>query len=128
MGILKSILGICETKPLDKSAWCVKGKKVSVDLEKASVLKSDGAVYLKGQGLAKSILVIHTGDGYRAYSNRCPHMGRKLDMVTDGNKLRCCSFGHSEYDLDGKLLSGPSKESITKYKVSEKDGLLVIDL
>ncbi|MDV2988881.1 MAG: Rieske (2Fe-2S) protein [Dehalogenimonas sp.] len=128
MGLIQAILGICETQPLNNEVWQVKEKKALIDLEKASALKGNSAVYLKGKGLAKPILVIHTGDEYRAYTNRCKHMGRKIDLVPGENKLRCCSLGHSEYDLDGKILKGPAKESINKYKVRTKDGLLIIDL
>jgi cytochrome b6-f complex iron-sulfur subunit len=127
MGIFQAIFGICETQPLNNEVWCVKEKKALIDLEKASALKGDSAVYLEGKGLAKPILVIHTGDDYRAYTNRCKHaLGRKIDLVPGENKLRCCSLGHSEYDLNGKVIKGPAKESINMYEVSKQDGLLVI--
>lgn len=129
MGIFQAIFGICETKPLDTGVWCVKEDEVLIKLDEATALKSDGAVYLKGQELATPILVVHLAGDYCAFANRCRHaLGRKLDLVPGENKLRCCSLGHSEYDFNGNVLKGPSKESITKYTVSQREGNLVISL
>ena len=129
MGIFQAIFGICETKPLDTSVWCVKEGEVLIKLDEATALKDDGAVYLKGQGLATPILIVHLANDYCAFSNRCRHaLGRKLDLVPGENKLRCCSMGHSEYDLDGKVIKGPANESITKYTVSQRENNLVISL
>jgi cytochrome b6-f complex iron-sulfur subunit len=129
MGIFQAILGICETKPLDNKFWCVKEGKVLITLDEATALKSDGAVYLKGQGLATPVLVVHLGGDYCAFKNRCQHsLGRKMDLVAGENKLRCCSIGHSEYDFDGNVIKGPADRPITKYAVSQRDGNLVISL
>jgi nitrite reductase/ring-hydroxylating ferredoxin subunit len=129
MGIFQAIFGICETKPLDTKAWCIKEGEVLINLNQASTLKSDGAVYLEGQGLETPILVVIVSDDYHAFANRCRHaLGRKLDLAPGKNKLRCCSLGHSEYDFNGKVIKGPAKESITKYSVSQREGNLVIKL
>jgi len=129
MGIFQAIFGICETKPLDTRVWCVKEDEVLIKLDEADALKSDGAVYLKGQGLATPVLVVHLGNDYCAFTNRCRHgLGRKLDLVPGKNKLRCCSLGHSEYDFNGNVIKGPATESITKYAVCQREGDLVISL
>jgi cytochrome b6-f complex iron-sulfur subunit len=128
MGIFQAIFGICETRPLDKKAWHIKEDEVLINLNEASALKSDGAVYIEGQGLKTPILIVNVSGDYYAFSNRCRHLGRKLDPVPGKNRLRCCSLMHSEYDFDGKATKGPAKDSITKYSVSQREGNLVVKL
>jgi cytochrome b6-f complex iron-sulfur subunit len=128
MSIFKALLGICETKPLDTKAWSVDDGKVIVKLDDAAGLKSDGAVYLEGQGLEKPILIVNVAGDYHAFANSCRHLGRKLDLVAGKNRLRCCSLMHSEYDLDGKVVKGPATKPVNKYEVSQTEGNLVISL
>ena len=127
MSLFKALLGICETKPLDSKAWSVDGGKVTVNLDDAAGLKN-GAVYLEGQGLERPILIVNVSGDYHAFSNRCRHLGRKLDLVAGKNRLRCCSLMHSEYDLDGKVIKGPATEPVNKYEVSQTEGKLIISL
>jgi len=131
MSIFKAILGICETKPLSGSLWSLEGDKVKVKLSQMpEPLQKGGAVYLKGDGLPKPVLLLRTEDDrYLAFEDRCTHLGhRKLDLVPGESKLRCCSISHSTYDLEGKNISGPAKMPITCYAVEQSDGDLIITL
>lgn len=128
MSLIKSILGICETKPLSAELWSLEEGKVRVKMPEP--LPKGGAVYLAGQGLDKPILLLRTEeDRYLAFANRCTHFGhRKLDPVPGEAKLRCCSISHSTFDLEGKNISGPAKEPLTRYAVEQSDGDLIITL
>jgi predicted flap endonuclease-1-like 5' DNA nuclease len=129
MGIFQAIFGICETKPADPGTWSLDDGKVTVKVNEIPTLQSDGAVYLSGQGLSTPILLVNLGGQYYAYSNRCRHLlGRKIDLVVADKKLRCCSLGHSEYDLDGNVIKGPANQPITKFVVNKKEGDLSISL
>ena len=129
-GLIKSILGICETKPLNPDLWSVEDGKVRVKLSDAPELsQKGGAVYLKGQGLEKPILVFKgEDDQYLAFINSCPHGKRKVDPVPGEPTLRCCSVGHSKFDYEGNKLSGPGKGSLTRYQVDVSEGALVVTL
>lgn len=129
-GIFKSILGICETKPLSPDLWSLEDGKVRVKVGKTSELsEKGGAVYLSGQGLSKPIIVVRTeGEGYLAFADRCTHFGRKLDPVPGEPLLRCCSLNHSTYDYEGKKTSGPGKKPLTRYSAALVDGDLLIAL
>ena len=86
-------------------------------------------MYLEGKGLEQPVLIVRTEDDrYLAFSNRCTHGGRKLDPVPGEPVLRCCSIGHSTFDLEGNLLSGPAKEPLHRYEVAAGDGDIVISL
>jgi nitrite reductase/ring-hydroxylating ferredoxin subunit len=131
MSIFKAILGICETKELDSSSWRMDDGKVVVKLEDAPQLnEKDGAVFLKGRGLAKSLLLVRAEDGSMlAFANRCSHLlGRKVDPVPGESKLRCCSLGHSEYGYDGEVIKGPANEPLLKYAVEIQNGEAVVTL
>lgn len=130
MSIFKAVLGICETKPLGSNLWSLEGSKVQVKLSQMpEPLPKGGAVYLKGGGLSKPVLLLRTEDDrYLAFEDRCTHFGRKIDPVPGEAKLRCCSLFHSTYDLEGKNISGAAKMPITRYAVEQSDGDLVITL
>lgn len=130
MSLLKAMFGICETKPLGSNLWSLEGSKVQVKLSQMpEPLPKGGAVYLKGGGLSKPVLLLRTEDDrYLAFEDRCTHFGRKIDPVPGEAKLRCCSLFHSTYDLEGKNISGAAKDPLTCYTVEQSDGDLVITL
>jgi nitrite reductase/ring-hydroxylating ferredoxin subunit len=87
------------------------------------------AVYLKGQGLKQVLLVLRNPQGrLQAFVDRCTHGGRKLDLVAGQEVLRCCSIGHSTFDLSGKRLSGPAKGPLSQCPVEEKAGEALVSL
>ena len=129
-GFIKSIFGMCETKPLTHELWSLEGNKVRVKLSQMPELcQKGGAVYLKDQGLQKPILLLRTEDDqYLAFANRCTHMGRKLDPVPGERVLRCCSVGHATFDYEGRKVSGPAKEPLTLYAAELSESDLIITL
>ena len=129
-GFFKSIMGICETKPLNANLWSVEDGKARVKIDQVPELKqAKGAVYLKGKGLQKPVLILRTEDNrYLAFANVCPHGKRKIDPAPGEPVLRCCSFNHSKFDYDGKRLTGPAKEPLTKYTAEVSGGDLLITL
>jgi cytochrome b6-f complex iron-sulfur subunit len=130
MSIFKAMFGICETKPLSGNLWSLEGNNVNVKLSQMpESLPKGGAVYLKGSGLSKPVLLLRTEDDrYLAFEDRCTHSGRKLDPVPGEAKLRCCSIGHSVFDLEGNVVKGWAKGPLTCYAVEQSDGDLIITL
>ncbi len=130
VNFLKSVAGICRTKPLDPSMWDVRGSKVAVAITHVPELQAPGgAVLLQGKGLRVPMLVVRKPDrGFLCVENRCTHMGRKLDPEPDGQTLRCCSVSHSTFDYQGKKLTGPAKGPIRVYPHEESEGSLLIDV
>ena len=130
VSFFKALLGICTTKPLSSDLWDLEDGKIRVKLSEVPQLSNKGdAVYLKGAGLEKPVLIVRTEDDeYLAFANRCTHGGRKLDPVPGERILRCCSVGHSTFDYDGNRLEGPAKDALTGYAVELSDGNLVITL
>ena len=127
-GFFKSLLGICKTRELDASQWSFMGKEIRVQVEEIPELAEPfGAVYLKGRGLEVPVLILRSEDGrYLAFSNKCTHMGRKLDPVRGKEVLRCCSVSHATYDYQGNVMGGPAKGPLTVYEVTVSGNEIVI--
>jgi nitrite reductase/ring-hydroxylating ferredoxin subunit len=129
IGFVKAILGICETPPLDAGLWMVEGNQVTIRLGEATALAHAGAAArLEGNGLVSSVLIVHTGDHYLAFENRCTHRGRRLDPIAGRDELRCCSVNHSRFDYEGNKVFGPAEGSLKRYAVEKRSGELVVIL
>ena len=141
VNFFKALFGKCETTSLPSENWTVEEDgKITIKLDEMPELCEQGkAVYLKGRGLKRPILVIRTeADTYLAYTNRCTHAllvvcgHRKLDPTTGPDPgqpiLRCCSMGHSTFDYEGNVLSGPAKEPLDRHEIELSEGNLVITL
>lgn len=75
---------------------------------------------VSGQGLADKLLIIKHGDGtYTALELHCPHKG---GPVTESGDHLECSWHHSQFDMEGKVISGPAKANLKTYPV-EVDGV-----
>lgn len=102
--------------------------EVVLDIAKIPELAHSGSSARLTAG-KKSILVIRTGeDTYAALSNKCTHFGRPVEYDAAAGTLVCSSFGHSAFDLSGKVLKGPAKKPLTCYEATLKDGKLTISV
>jgi cytochrome b6-f complex iron-sulfur subunit len=124
----RSLAGISDTKALSEDQWRLDGNMVTVNINKVPELqRPGGAVFMTGNGLKESVLVICDNEGnYHSFSNRCTHFGRKLDPVPGKPFIRCCSVSHSTFDYKGRNLAGPAKKPIKVYPTELNNGNLVI--
>ena len=128
--IFQRLLGRPATSlPESNDFWSFNNGKVTVDLSQApSLAKPGGAVRLEGD-LPKKVLVVHGEDGqYRAYENKCTHMGRCVDPVPGTETVQCCSVNAATFDLEGNKISGPAKSPLKTFPVIAEDGKLVIEI
>ena len=125
---LKALAGICETQRLSPDHWELQGNRALGRVRDVPELQSPGgAVYLRGKGLSTPLLIVRGEDeDYLCFSNRCTHMGRRLDPVKGKPVVRCCSVGHSTFDFSGSQLSGPAKGPIQTYSSHVENDELVI--
>lgn len=129
--IFQRIFGICATKqPLDEGCWTIENGKIILDLARAPELAGrNGAIRLEGKALSARVLVIKGDDDeYRAFRNRCPHGGRRLDIVPGAGQVQCCSIGKSTFNYGGNRISGAAKGDLATYMVTVEDGKLLIAL
>jgi len=127
--ILQRLFGISATKaPSDGGCWTYSDRRLEIDLKRAPELSEPGgAIRLEGKNLPDRVLVIHGNDGsYRAFRNRCKHMGRRLDPVPQTATVQCCSVSKTTYAYDGNVLHGPAKEPVESFQVTSAEGQLVV--
>ncbi|PIE68608.1 MAG: (2Fe-2S)-binding protein [Deltaproteobacteria bacterium] len=130
--LLQRLLGKPQTgKPASAECWQHDQGKLVIDLLKVPELREPGsAIRLEGKGLPLRILVVLGNDQrYRAYHNRCTHLGhRRLDPVPGTSTLQCCSVSKSTFAVDGKVIAGPAPRPIRCYPVEKVEEKLIITL
>ena len=126
------LLGIPATaKPGAEGCWNYANGKLTIDLNKASELKKQGgALRFEGKNLPKRVLVVCGEQGdYRAFHNRCTHLGhRRLDPVPGTQTVQCCSVNKSTYDSEGNKVFGPAPRPITRFPVEKDQGKLIVSI
>jgi nitrite reductase/ring-hydroxylating ferredoxin subunit len=126
------LLGISATdKPEIDDCWNYADGKLTINLNKASGLKTPGgAIRFEGKNLPKRVLVVYGENGeYRAFHNRCTHLGhRRLDAVPGTDTVQCCSINKSTYDSSGNKIFGPVHQPITRYPVEKDQGKLTVSI
>lgn len=129
-GFFQRLFGTPATdKPRALDCWAYADGKLTVNLKKAPELKKiGGALRFEGGNLPERVLVVFGKDKtYRAYKNRCTHIGhRRLDPVPGTDTVQCCSVNKSTYDLSGKKIYGPAPKPITPYPAVVKGNRLIV--
>ncbi len=124
------LMGISATAgPEMNDCWHYADGKLTITLSKASELKEPGgAARFEGNNLPVRVLVVYGEDGeYRAFQNRCTHMGhRRLDPVPGTGTVQCCSINKSTYDSDGNRIFGPAPHPVTRYPVEKDQERLIV--
>jgi len=70
-------------------------------------------------------LVVNTGDGYRAVSAVCTHLGCVVKWRTARRQFFCPYHG-GRFDLEGQLLGGPAPRPLAKLEVEERPGSVLV--
>jgi nitrite reductase/ring-hydroxylating ferredoxin subunit len=131
MGLIKRLLGICNTQPPgDASCWKYVSGNLEIDLARAPELSgTGGAIRIEGARSPERVLVFRGDDGeLHAFVNRCSHMGRRLDPLPGQGVVQCCSVGKATHDYDGEKKSGLARGAIVSLQTEENEGRLTIIL
>ncbi|MCF8131218.1 MAG: Rieske (2Fe-2S) protein [Deltaproteobacteria bacterium] len=118
-------------KPKTNDCWNYADGKLTIDLNGAPELKTPGnAIRIEGKNLPKRVLVVWGEDGeYRAYHNRCTHLGhRRLGPDPETDTVQCCSVSKSTYDSGGNKVFGPAPHPITRFPVEKTQEKLVVSI
>lgn len=78
-------------------------------------------VILGGSG----IMVVRTGDGFRAYSAICTHLGCLVSWDDKKREIVCpCHAGI--FDFEGRVVSGPPPRPLPTHQVSVVNGRVMV--
>lgn len=90
-----------------------------LEVDQMKLLRVDG----------RRLVLARTGQGYVAFEDRCTHRGGSLagGVMVDG--VVQCPWHGSQFDCrKGAVKAGPAKEPIGTYRVSEREGRVVLTL
>ena len=62
------------------------------------------------------IYIDREGDGYRALSATCTHLGCRVSWIAESKQFKCPCHG-GVYDRDGRVVSGPPPAPMTRVNV-----------
>lgn len=82
-------------------------------------IPSGAALVFRQERLA----VIREGDGYRALSLVCTHLGCTVSVTQEG---MVCPCHGSRFDRQGKVLTGPAERPLTRLAVEIEGDVLVV--
>ena len=106
--------------------------EVKIQLDDVPKLREKGyGMKFKVSGPDKEIkiVIVHANDDqFYALENKCTHGGRELEYKEGDEIMRCTSFGHSKFELDGDLVKGPAKNDLPTFPVTSDQNEIVITI
>lgn len=73
----------------------------------------------------RPVLVVNTGEGYRAFSAVCSHLGCVVKWKKGRRQFFCPCHG-ARFDVDGEVMGGPAPRPLAKLEVTEIPGTIVV--
>ena len=73
----------------------------------------------------RPVLVVNTGEGYRAFSAVCTHLGCVVKWKKGRREFFCPCHG-ARFDVEGEVMGGPAPRPLAKLEVSEIPGTVVV--
>lgn len=73
----------------------------------------------------RPVLVVNTGEGYRAFSAVCTHLGCVVKWKKGRREFFCPCHG-ARFDVDGEVMGGPAPRPLAALEVTEIPGTIVV--
>ena len=105
--------------------YAVEDSKLEIDLNNHPKLKEVGGSETF-QADKKKIIVLHPDErSYKAFQNKCTHMGGQVSYRPKDGFMQCALHG-SRFDTEGRVVKGPAAKPLTELRTSlDKDQLTV---
>jgi nitrite reductase/ring-hydroxylating ferredoxin subunit len=127
VGGCSMITGTSAVKIAPDRSYRLQDGKLVMMLSKIDALDKPGgavklAVSVNQAADPVKVLVVRPDEAtFIAFQDQCTHGKRELNYRHEAKLLECSSFGHSKFDLHGKVLEGPAKGPLLLYSC-EKQG------
>lgn len=101
----------CSTEEAPAGSFSLTGRTLTINLQLARALdRSGGAVKIIDPAHRLNLLVVQSARGrFHALERSCTHGGAQVIYNRRNKTVRCTSWGHSEFALDGTVLGGSAK-------------------
>ncbi len=105
--------------------YAVEDSKFEIDLNWHPNLKKVGGSETF-QADNKKIIVLHPDENsYKAFENKCTHMGGQVAYSHKDGFMQCALHG-SRFDTEGRVVKGPADKPLTEFRTSlDKNRLTV---
>ena len=119
------------TAQVPMGSYRIVAGRVVLDLKKTSDLTAiGGSVKLEfnhpENGMPIKIVLIHPESvSYLAFANECTHKRKELEYDHATRKMQCVS-GHSEFDLNGRVLEGNAEAPLKSYPIEQEGNTLIV--
>ena len=109
---------------LPRAAWA---RTVSIDLSAATALQEIGGSVVHTHEGTPILLVRDSASTVKAVGAICTHKRTQVEYDRAAQRIECPKHG-SRYDLQGKVLKGPSKKPLPQYTASLDGKRVVVGL
>ena len=82
--------------------------------------------YMNGTEMHNIWIVKNSDDNITAFSPICPHLGCSYNWSSSSNHFECPCH-RSIFDINGKLLSGPSPRNLDALPIKIKDDIIYVE-
>jgi len=124
--------GVSDMDELAQDLMLLNNGEVKISLDKVPKLKEKGyglKFHVAGPENEIKIVLVHANDDqFYALENKCTHGGRELVYRADDEIMRCTSFGHSKFELDGDLVKGPAKRDLMHFPITADHNEIIITI
>lgn len=105
--------------------YAVEDSKLIIELSRHPKLKEAGGSETFHAD-KKKIIVLHPDESsYKAFENKCTHMGGQVSYRPKDGFMQCALHG-SRFDIEGRVVKGPAGKPLTELRTSlDKDQLTV---
>ena len=106
--------------------------KLVIDLNKHPKLKETGGSETFQTGtmifFKKKVIVLRPDEtSYKAFLNKCTHMGGQVAYMHKDGFMQCERHG-SRFDIDGQVVKGPAEKPLTELRTSLDKNMLTVYL
>lgn len=124
---------VSRTASAPAESYTIESGRIKIDLEKVPDLTANGgSIKLKfnhpDHGTLTKIILIHPeNSSFLAFANTCTHKGKELEYDHPARRIHCVS-GHSEFNLNGKVLDGNAEKPLKGYPIKIVGNILYIEI
>jgi Rieske Fe-S protein len=107
--------------------YAVEDSKLVINLNEHPQLKEVGGSETLQAGKKKVIVIQPTEKVFKAFENKCTHLGGQVAYRRKDGFMQCALHG-SRFDTQGQVIKGPAEKPLTELRTSLDKDLLTIYL
>jgi Rieske Fe-S protein len=117
----------CTVQAAPASSVRIEPDVITLNLRDVPELRRAGGYVKIAMDEKNDMIVVHSKkDEYHALARKCTHGGGPLTYLHKQRVLHCTCWGHSQFALDGSVITGMATEKLRVYPLTRKGDTLEI--